>query len=450
MKLKTMTIFAAVMLAACSLNAAGRASLLKKNSDVVLNISDISEIGDALKTTSFGNLWNDPAFQKAIGEYDLEKTIKEGMFSELSEEQQHLYWEEIRMLKGCIALAVNISGKTFTLAAEMSEDDFKRSLIMDRRLTELEPENKMIIRKENYQGTDIYAHLYENNADGNSWQAFIGNTLILSNDEKWIKKSIARLKKSPITANGNKTPSITLDIQIKSILDNILKEYEDAMAKEAGQNPDSPMAMPAVSPTKIIDAAGLSDLTKLHLSVKIHKDRIVSDSLVTIKKPLTGLLSISDLSPSSLNLRLPYAPESIISYEISRLNLLALWQQIPQMITKGAPETIAPQLNAGLMGMAAILGVDPGRDLFAHLDTQYAAIFVDSNPEPEGLYFLRIKDETALNASMQRMFDDAGMLRLQLGEKFKIESFRDADIYEFKMGETNGSFAVTAERNEVE
>jgi len=66
MKLKTMILFAGIMLASFTVNAATRVSLLGQDSDIIVNISGVSEIGEALKKTSFGNLWNDPEFKNPV------------------------------------------------------------------------------------------------------------------------------------------------------------------------------------------------------------------------------------------------------------------------------------------------------------------------------------------------------------------------------------------------
>ena len=441
MKLKTLALLAGVMLASFSVNAVTRVGLLEQDADIILNISSISKIGEALKKTSFGNLWNDPEFKKAIGEYDLGKTIKEGMLSNMSEEESHLYLEEIKMLKGNIAFSIQTADKDFSLAAALSEKDFKLSLDMDRRLTELDSENKMTIHMERYQGTPIYTHIYENNESANSWQAYIDNTMLMSSSEDWVKKSIAAIKKSPVTEDKNGTPSAYLDVNMKSMIDSMIKSYEENMASMQSAG----VAAPQFSPDKIVDAIGFADLNKITISVKFYDDRIVTDSTTAIKKPLKGILAVSDLSPSSLDLQLPYAPKSIISYGVSRLNLMALWRNIPQIISQATPEEAAAIFNSQLSGLSAMLGADPGRDLFANLDTQIASILVNSSPEPEGMYFIRIKNEAALQSSLQKMFDENGMLRMILGENFKLESFRDADIYEFTSDSTNKTYAITAE-----
>lgn len=443
--MKKVGIVGLVLLVACSLQASSRLSLLPSEADLVLRISSISELGEAMKTTSFGRLWNDPKFQESLGEYDLEKFLKESMFSDFSEEQRHLHWEEIKMLVGEIAVSVQIAEEKFMLVAEMSEKDFKRSQVMDRRLSELDQHKKMIIHKMRYQGVDIYSHRYENAEKENSYQAFMGETLLMSSSSEWLKRTITAVKSSPIKQTTEEVPELYFRVKMASMINKITKKTEADLAKIKGQMPEGGAAMPDFSPAKIMDAIGISSLKEITMSMKFAKDHLDYTSVVAIENPLKGILSIVDLTPSPIGLRIPYAPERIISYEVSRLNLMELWQQIPQILNQALPPSIAAQANGGLMMSSAMLGIDLGRDLFAHLDTQMIATYLNADPEPEGMYFIRLKNEEALKESLQKVFAETGMMRMQLGEKFKLETFRDASLYEFKIAATNTTFAFTAE-----
>ena len=444
MKLSRMVLCAGVLLIACSVQAASRFSLIPKDSDVIVRVSSVSGVTEALKTTSFGRLWNDPKFQEALGEYDLEKFLKESIFSDATEEERHLYMEEAKMLSGEVVFAANIAEEEFTLIAAISEEDFKRSQVIDRRLCEIE-QNATVIHKDSYQGIDIFSHTQTGEDDSTSWQAFIDNTLLMSSSEEWLKKTITQIKKIPIKQKDDEQPTLAFRINIKSLLDKFVKETEADIAETKSNSPEIGSMMPEFSPTKIIDALGFSGLKTVTISMKLHEDRMVSQSLLAIEKPLKGILSMVDLTPSPIDLKIPYAPERIISYEVSRINLMALWQQIPQLLNEALPPQLAAQANGGLMMSSAMLGVDPGRDLIAHLDTQIIATYLDDEPEPKGMFFMRLKNEEALQGSLQKIFAETGMLRQQMGEGFKLEIFRDSNLYEFITPGTNTTFAFTAE-----
>ncbi len=447
MKLGSKQLLVGILVVATyTASATSRISLLDKNADIVFSISSVTDVSEAIKHTSFAKLWNDPQFQRALGEHDLEKSIKQSMSKDKSDEEVKLYWEELKMVKGALGLSANISKKQFSLVAEMSKEDYERSLVMDRRLAELERENgaKFSIHKERYQGVDIYGHLYENKKDSNSWQTFIDGTVIMGSSKDWVKQCIALVKRSPISGKKGAAPKVFVSVNIGSLLDQAVQEYEKKIAKMKGQMRNTPGMMPEYSPSKIVDALGLSALKKMTVSVQFNNDSMVFDSFLGIKRPMKGLFTLYDLSPSSTALQMPYAPKSILSYGVGRLNPAAFWRQLPQMLKDALPPQMAQQANATLMGSTAMLGIDPGRDLFANLDTQIVSISFDGQPEPESLYFIRLKNESVLKESLKKMFDPNGMIRLQMGEKFKQEVFRGADLYEFEQGETNGTFAVSA------
>ena len=443
---KPKTILAVLLLAsACTLQAATRTSLLNPKADVLLTISSISQVGDAVKKTSFAKLWNDPQFQNALGKHDLAARFKKNM----TEEQAHLYLEELKMLKGFLALSLDVRSKELTLVADISDEDYKRSIAMDRRLAEIEGKDgeKIVIHKERWQGVDMYGHLYPNNKSADSWQACIDGTLLMSSSKDWVRKSISTIKKSPITPSKNQKPKIALKINIASILKMVIEEADTNIAKiQAARTADAPPAPQIISVAKILDTLGITTLKHLSVSATFNDDNMTLDSFLKVSKPFKGIFTSYDLTPSSTALQIPYAPADTINYSVARLNLEALWQQIPQMINQGVPPEMAQQINATIMGLGMMLGADPGRDIFANLDTQYVNLLFDSNPEPENLVLFRLKNEAGIKNTLQKIFTEGSMVRLQLGDNFKQVKFRGADLYEIKTSSTNDTTtAIVAE-----
>jgi hypothetical protein len=355
----------------------------------------------------------------------------DSIFEDSSEEVRHIYLEEIKMLQGEIALGVNMSSTNFMLAAAISEEDYKRSIKMDRRLIELEAE-KISIQKQRYQGVDIYGHIQEGK-DDNTWQAYIDNTLLMSSNEEWVKKSIAAIKKSHITEQKGPAPSISAFVNVATLIDMVIKEADASMAKAKQNNPAAQPPKPVVSPAKIFEATGLTAIKNVSVSILFYKDRIVSESNLGIKFPLKGIFNILDLTASPTSLRVPYAPDNVLAYEVSRINLLNFWQQIPKIAGEVAPPEVASQIQTGIFSISAMLGIDPGRDIFANLDTQLITVSVDSQPEPQGIYLMRLKNEIALQATLEKLFSESGLIRIKLGENFKEDTFRDAKLYQIKI-----------------
>jgi len=450
MNINRKTLTAGILLiAACSLQATTRTSLLQQNADVRFQVSGTADVAAAVKNTSFANLWNDPQFQNALGEHDLEKTIKEAMSDGMSEEQAHIYWQEIKMLKGFVGISFNIRKKRMSLVAEMSPEDFKRSIEMDRRLAELSKKDgsKSVIHKETWQGVDIYAELHPDKDGEDNWQACIDSTLLMSNSKDWLKKSIAAIKRSPISDKKPPVPFVSLQANLDSLIgyaieqaEKSLKELQQSMPPRDGAPPE-----PQVSPKKIADATGALTLKNFSMTITFNKASMTIDASTDITKPLKGIFAVYDLTPVSTALQVPYAPADTISYGVSRLNLAKLWEQLPQIINAAAPPEAAQQMNAMLMGMSMQLGIDPGPDLFANLDTQYVQLSFDGAQAPEGLYLLRLKNEAGVKAALQKIFAENGIIRMQLNDSFKQEQLRNSVMYEFSRPEPEEATALTAE-----
>ncbi|MDA3799959.1 MAG: DUF3352 domain-containing protein [Kiritimatiellae bacterium] len=441
MKLKILTVLMGVWLMTYSVEASSRASLLPRDADVLVRISNVSKLIDAMKTTSFGKLWKDPAFQAALGEYDIEKTLKQNIFSDISEEEYHMFKEEVEMLKGEVAFSYNAAKEEYAIVAAISEEDFKRSIVLDAKVYELNDERKTTVRKSVYQGVEIYAHYSKDDVEARSWQAFIDNTVLESSSEEWLKQTVTKIKSSPIQSKKDEVPSVIARAKTAKLIE----KWTESIEEDYGINqPDQANAAQEVLPSKVFAAVGLNNIKELTLVIKFNADNMVMDTNLVIEKPFKGLFNILDLTPSSLSTQIPYAPIGTISYEVSRLNLMKLWQSIPETITQAVPENIAQQINSQIFGMSAMVGVDPGRDIFANLDTQFIVTSIDSSPEPENIYYIRTKNETALKSSLQRLFIEGGMIRSSLGENFKEEDFRDAHIYELGSPQTNSTFALTA------
>jgi len=399
MKQKTLTIFAGIILIACSARSENCKLLINPDADVVLNISNVSELGKAIKESPFGRLSEDPAIQQTFGKPadNLVGTIYSSIFEQYKKDEEiRIFSDEIRLMTGPFSLSLDlkdIGGKALLqntkLVAGMSEDSYKHYRQLRNRLADTI--DKKIIRYHNkYQGIEIYSESIENEPSSKSWYTWVGNALLLSNSEEWIKKSIVKLKKDPIDDNNKTAPSISVNLKF----DTILKTQENSSFTVEGT---------VIKMLGILEACGLTGLKRINYSLKFNKDNLEVQNLVDFEKPRKGLLSILDPSPSPISLRLPYAPAGVADYHLFRITLLPLWKQLPEIIAGIFPKEQAAQINGMLPGILMGLDIDPEQDILANLGRQWAVVTIDGKPESDSLLLISAKDESGVKNTLDKI-----------------------------------------------
>jgi hypothetical protein len=436
MKQKTLAVFAGIILIACSARAESCKSLVNQKSDIVLNISNISKLNQAVKASPFGKLSKDPAMQQAFGKPA--DNLVAAAFTDIFEQNEkdaavQILMDEIKLLTGALSVSLDIkSGNSadnsdashanesahfdsIKMAAGMTENDFKQYRRLQSKQVEIATD-KVVQQHNKYQSVYIYSEFKADTPDAKLWYAWVNNVMLFGDSEEWIKKSIVKLKKDPVNDKQDAAPYISLKINFQAVLRTLSKSY----AKLSGTK---------ISMLDVLDACGLNGLKSINYSIKFNTDNLEIKSAIDFKKPCKGLLSILETSPSPINLHLPYAPEGVIDYQLFRITLLPLWKQVPDILDSILPKEQADQINGMLPGILMGFGIDPEQDICAKLGHQWASVTIDAKPEPLSLLLISAKDESGVQNTLDKILGVVAGL--------DKESFHGGSYYEIDKTDKN-------------
>jgi len=390
-----------------------RKELLPPAAQIYVRVSNISDFGTQLKNSSLGKLWQDPQFQDFMGNPEPEIWM-EMLSDEGTDAENEMVLEQFKMLKGEVIIGGDLEQEVPFIIAAMSEEDFKRSLVLDEKLKDSK-ENGFEIMKSSFQGVEIIQHIEAGGTpqEDSSWQAFVKGTVVMGDSREWVEKSIVRLKKEPIQEpKGN--PTFTFNLPLESILQQILEEL-DGGATEEDQ--------------RLMQALGLTDLKNFFFKLELKEDEMVMDSTVQISDLTKGVFTLFDVQPSQFP-RIGFVPSTIFSLEIGRIDLLGLWQEIPRIIATAYP-TATAQYDMILNMAQQQVGINFEQDLLANLGTQYLSFSELGNEKGSSVFVVELKNPQAFKKSLETMLS-APAIQPQLATVLKLEEFLDHTIYTVK------------------
>jgi hypothetical protein len=403
-------------------HALERMELLPPDTQAYLRISNTTNFWSKLKQSPFGKLWVDPQFQDFIG-HPKASIWTNLLAEENTETEKTIALEQYKMLGGEVIVAFDQEIEKITLIAAMKKEDFLQSLELDEKLNNIS-DDPIDIVKSNFQGVEIIQHIREDEKDDASWQAFENGTFIMGNSREWVEHGIAQLQKEKIKEpKGN--PILNLNLPLKQFVDEWVEEMDGHGA--------------ATSTRSLVDALGLAGLEKLSVTLELQKDEMTIDSNLEIADLTQGIFSLLDPQPSKIP-AVTFIPESIASFEVGRINLLRLWQEIPKILASISP-TAGPHLDMVLNLFMQQTGVDIEQDLLAHLDTQYLSYHQIKEESPQSTVFaLALKDRLAFKTALGSILTSP-TLQMQLANILETEEFLDHTLYIIKADNPSESVA---------
>jgi len=127
-----------------------------------------------------------------------------------------------------------------------------------------------------------------------------------------------------------------------------------------------------------------------------------------------GLMALIPDGPAPADFRLSYVPANPASYEVSRIDLNALWIQLPEILRQIDPE-FADKFDMGLNMANGMLQMDLTRDLFANLDNLYFRYSRVAGDQKESVVGLLLKDADAMDRTLLKLFDESSVVMSQVG-----------------------------------
>jgi hypothetical protein len=395
-----------------------RTDLLPPDAQTYVRVSNTTEFWAKLKKSSLGRLWMDPQFQDFLGHPDAE-TWRDLFFEGEESAENEVFLEQLKMLTGEVVLAFDNDYENPYIIAAITKEDFLRSLDLDAKLNEV-TDRTFETKKSTFQGVEIIQYIEAAGTPDEtmSWQAHVGNTLILGYTREWVEQCIVRMKKEEIVEpNGNPVFSLNLPLA------QLIRETINEMKEEAAGQPQ------AYEPEVLFEALGLLGIEGFTTRVELRDTELEANSTFRVSDLSKGLFAILDVQPSELP-TVTFIPDSIASIEVGRFNLLGLWQEIPNILSVAMP-SVKPQYDIMLAMLQQQTGIDLEQDLLANIGTKYVSFSVVEGETQHSIIAVELRDAAAFRKGIESALT-APALQPQVAAGIDIQDFLEHTIYTLK------------------
>jgi hypothetical protein len=408
-----------------------RSDLVDKNVDIVIRVSNGSEFMKTLADTSYGKLWNSPEMKPFLNNQVLGDTlIKSFLLSRVKEsvmaEVLHLNQKILALFKGELIFAIELGNKNkkqgeekekskFYALAEMNETDYKEILELSRQESKALGE-KTVSQRYIFQEVELIQDITSGEEDDLiEWTAFCGNTYLNSSSRQWVEQCIVQLKKEP-PANPSGTP----------IIQAWLPDGFFGRLLNAEEEKDKPSYF-----VPFLKTIGLDSVGKLSVEWIINPSYSELNLRVRNKGGNKGLWTLISREPIPRGLSLGYVPEDVLSYQVTRVNLQAFWQELPTLMESFGPQATA-QFQSSVTMIGQMLQIDIGRDIMANLDTLITSYSRMEGTEDVSLFMWQLRNPMAMEKTLGKIFAEDAWLRNMLKENCEILDLNGQKIYSIK------------------
>lgn len=398
-----------------------RVELLPPEARTYIRVSNTAEFWSQLKKSSLGRLWQDPQFQNFLGNPDAD-AWQDLFFDGDKSAEDEILVEQMKMLKGEVILAFDLKHDDPLIIAAMSKEDFNRSLDLDDRLREMTDES-FDIRRDSFQDMEIIEHIEDPGTpkESHAWQTHIDETFIMGNSREWVEQSIVRLRNEQADEPEGK-PTLNLNLPLARMVEESISKGEAGVSERA-----------------LLEALGITDMESFSSRIELLDDRMTVDNTLRIGSLGKGLFTLLDVQPSELP-TVTFIPESIATIEVGRFNLLALWQEIPNVLMRAQPE-MKPQFDmlTGMIQQQA--GINLEQDLLAHLGKKYVAFSTIAGNKQDSVMAVDLEDGVAFKKGFETALA-APAMQPYVASGLEIEPFLDHTIYTLKQADPNETMGI--------
>jgi len=414
-------ILAIVFISSCDMSPQGgdvprmdRIDLLAE-ADMVLRCSDTSDLLKAIESSPIGRFWNSPEMAGFRNGSSLEEQFRLSL-ADADEggnatRIRDIYLAEMKMLDGEFILGLDFNDlddePTVAIVAAMRAEDYQRSLEMDELLFELE-DVETIKAREDFRGISIYTYMRkEETEDRFLYQAHHDGTLLASEDRTWLEHALIRLMETPAREPEGDP---TLSISGKARLMDKLQSHLATQTSGA----ESLFDMQA-----IIQSLGFDTLGDMGFDMCLKENR--ADIMFTVGRRgewNRGLMVLIPPEPAPVDFRLAHVPLDVASYQVTRLDLNALWQQIPEILRQISPE-FQMQFSMGVNAVGGMMNINVNDDLFNNLDRMAFTYSRIGDQGQELLYGFKVNDADAMERTLRKLFAEQSPVVAQLGDLYR-------------------------------
>ncbi|MCP4219438.1 MAG: hypothetical protein GY765_32685 [bacterium] len=400
-----------------------RKELLPDSSGMVVRISNAPQFGKAFKESPLGQLWNSPKMKPFFNGGSLADAIA-GEFAggepgkPGSAEIARLSGQELDMLEGEFVLSFGSAQSGVYIVAAMSEENFEKSLLIDRKLRKLK-NTKKVNKTHTFQGVKLVETISEDETGSTSiWQTCYKGSLVQTSDRDWLEKTIVRLKKAaPAEPKG--LPVFQLEIagtMVRQLAGTLL---------QASQKEKTPQI------AGLISAMGLEQLESILIKHTLRPDAATSVIRVLNNGEMKGVWAMLKKEPVPFKHRLAHVPEKVYSYQVTRLDFNAFWLEMPQIINKFSP-AFSTQFDTMLTQLNAMLKVDISRDFFGNLDTLLTTYSIMDRVQNSALYAVQLREPAVTEKFLDIVLGENSMAKMNMEESLQLEELAGHRIYVMK------------------
>ncbi len=429
--LRTVSLLALILCAALPAFALKRTELVPAEIQMEIRVSNTLTFWDKLKKSPLGKLWVDQEFQDFIGNPG-EDVWNEVLFEGEKTAEDEIMIEQLKMARGEVifAMGMNDDDDPYAVIA-MSEEDFRRSLVLDEKMKEVGEEPFDIV-KSSFQDIEVIEHISNpaTEEESHSWQAHLNNTLVMGPSREWVEKSIIRLKGESVEEpEGN--PELNFRVPLAALIQIAVKEAE----KEESANPTS------VNTQALFEALGLMGIEDFSMRVELMDNELTVDNNLVATSLNKGIFTILNMDPAEIP-TVGFVPENISLLEVGRLDLLHFWQEIPAVLMAAMPEA-KPQYDMVMGMIRQQTGIDIELDLLSHLGTRYLGFTSFENEAMVNVMALELRDGPAFKRGLESILNSP-VLKPQVTAALDTVDFLDHTLYVTKNTEPADtvSFAV--------
>lgn len=398
---------------------------LVRDADLVVRCSDAGAFSAAVARSPLGLFWHSPEMEALREGWHLEeafgRALTEGKAGAHAERMRQIYLEQLKLLDGEVVLAFDFgdfSGPpAVTVVAALGTDAYRRSLEMDRLLIELKGA-ETITASEDFRGVTITTYLSEEDAgDRFFYQAFYDGTVLASEDRRWLEQALIRLMAAR-TREPEGDPVLTATGTAR-----LLDRLQASMVEKAAQG-GAPF-----DPQTVFHGLGLDSVGDVQLALAMRADRAeVVFQAARRGEWNRGLMVLVPAEPAPQDFRLAHVPSDVAGYQVFRMDLDALWRQIPEILRQIAPDHQL-QFSMGVNAAGGLLDIDLNEELFGNLERlgfTYARI---GDAGQELVYGFRVKDAGAMARTLDKLFAEHSPLRARLGEVYRRTEIQDHRLH---------------------
>ena len=386
-------------------NALERVELVPNETVVQIRFANISAFKQGIEKSAFCRLWKDAQVREFLG-CAPKATIWDLVMKSQNDAVRELMVEEINMISGEVVLGLDVDKKSALVITTMTEEDFKKSQLIDEKITKAKGQTISII-KSTFQGVEIIQQVQE--GEKPTFQTWVNGSFLISDNKEWVERAIMQLKKEPA-----KEPASEPTFEITVSIGKMLKK-DTTLSSETDK--------------KIFKALGFGGIQDLSLKLEAKETEMVLNVQLDVSDLKKGIFTLIDPQPLPLP-KVPFIPKNLYSFNVERINIPGFWKELPNILNEVDPAVLT-QFNMGLQMVRQSTGIDIEQDFINHIGTHILSFAAPSSKTIGGLIAIELKNEAAFKKSIETL---VALPSLQAGiaHSIEIETFLEHTVYSAK------------------